>query len=143
MASIVLPSSSTWTGEQSRELTDMLDVAQRQPREHTNADRMNLLEHRRGLDSPINVKPVDEVGERLGVADLLDGEDIGAKPVNHTASAASLASLGTGVEVGDLLGGEEVGQLVSGNVWLGISPRRAASSTVMRTRRSSSSGCWG
>src|SRR5215204_5823766 len=63
---------------------------------------MILLEHRRGLGLPITVKPVDEVGERLGVADLLDGEDVGRKPVDHAGERGQLGLIGrlvTGTEL--------------------------------------------
>jgi len=76
--------------ERLGELADLRDVAQRQPREHTDADRVMLLEHRRGLNLPITVESVDEIRERLRVADLLDGEDVGCNSVNYAGERRKL-----------------------------------------------------
>jgi hypothetical protein len=88
---MVVPSSSICTGQAVRELAYLLDVAEREARQEANPDAAPIGEFG-ALREPVAVQTFAQVLECLWVADLLNGQDVGAELADHPGELGELAS---------------------------------------------------
>src|SRR3954451_13170055 len=91
MASLVVPSSSTFTAARPGATgADVVGVGGLHAREKADADRVAVLEDAGGVDVPVAVESIDQITQCVGIAHLLDGEDVRADRVDDARQPVQL-----------------------------------------------------